>query len=149
MVRGLKRHYHTLGLREGSTRDEVRRAFRRLTLETHPDRNGNTPESNRRFKAVLKAYRALMRHAPAGPREAPPEKDPVADIHEREIRRREWWIEQIRKQEEWNRARYRSRPSTPSPTWAEALREWIGSRSFWSFLVQLGVALFYLFIILV
>lgn len=44
-----------LGLSEGSTEDQVRAAFRRLCLASHPDKGG----SNAKFEAVLDAYRAL------------------------------------------------------------------------------------------
>jgi curved DNA-binding protein CbpA len=48
-----------LGLRPGSTADEVRRAFRRLAFERHPDRGG----SHEAFLELQDAYYHALRLA--------------------------------------------------------------------------------------
>lgn len=59
----LSRHYRTLGIPEGSSRDEVKRAYHRLALLTHPDQCAShgldVATANERFRAVNEAYQAL------------------------------------------------------------------------------------------
>ena len=43
------------------TLDFLKRQFRRLALKNHPDKNGNTPESNEKFKLINEAYDYLKR----------------------------------------------------------------------------------------
>lgn len=50
-----------LGLDDTAQGPEIRRAYRRLALEYHPDRNGGSEESSRRFMRLAEAYRELMR----------------------------------------------------------------------------------------
>jgi hypothetical protein len=49
-------HLAALGLAEGATRDEIRRAYRRLARETHPDVAGGNRES---FERIRDAWEAL------------------------------------------------------------------------------------------
>jgi hypothetical protein len=49
-------HLRTLGLQTDATAKEIRRAFRRLVLDLHPDRGGDAA----RLRAVLDAYEALL-----------------------------------------------------------------------------------------
>lgn len=41
--------------------DNVKKAYRRLALKKHPDKNGNTPESKEDFQELGEAYQTLMR----------------------------------------------------------------------------------------
>jgi molecular chaperone DnaJ len=52
-------HYATLGVDRGATPDEIKRAYRRLARELHPDANQADPESEERFKQVSHAYEVL------------------------------------------------------------------------------------------
>jgi molecular chaperone DnaJ len=53
-------HYDVLQLDSRSaTPDEVKRAFRRLSMELHPDKNGNSEESKRAFQEINEAYNVL------------------------------------------------------------------------------------------
>ena len=53
-------HYDVLQLDSRSaTPDEVKRAFRRLSMELHPDKNGNSEESKRAFQEINEAYTVL------------------------------------------------------------------------------------------
>jgi curved DNA-binding protein CbpA len=56
-------HYTTLGLWFDASDDDVRKAYRRLVLVHHPDRNGGDPEASVRFRAVQEAYDVLGRPA--------------------------------------------------------------------------------------
>ena len=53
-------HYNVLQLDSvNATPDEIKRAFRRLSMEHHPDKNGNSEESNRAFQEINEAYNVL------------------------------------------------------------------------------------------
>jgi DnaJ-class molecular chaperone len=60
-------HYDVLQLESRSaTPDEIKRAFRRLSMEHHPDKNGNSEESNRAFQEINEAYNVLSDPAKRG-----------------------------------------------------------------------------------
>jgi curved DNA-binding protein CbpA len=52
--------YAVLGIDASATDAELRAAYRQAVLREHPDHNGGSPESARRFEAVQEAY-ALIR----------------------------------------------------------------------------------------
>lgn len=52
-------HYEVLGLPQGATADEIKRAYRALALRYHPDRNP-LPEAQEEFHRITGAYEALM-----------------------------------------------------------------------------------------
>lgn len=56
-----KDHYDTLGVSRDATHDEIKRVFRKLSLETHPDLNKGTATVER-FKQVSDAYKTLGNH---------------------------------------------------------------------------------------
>lgn len=58
--------YQTLGLSPSATDAELRAAYRRLVQLHHPDHNGGSPESARRFEAVQEAYAEARRRRGAG-----------------------------------------------------------------------------------
>lgn len=49
-------HYATLGVSRTASQDEIKRAYRRLTLELHPDRTPDDAEAAERFRRVSEAY---------------------------------------------------------------------------------------------
>lgn len=51
--------YAALGLQRTATDDDIRRAFRRLAKELHPDLNPNNPTAAERFKRVSAAYEII------------------------------------------------------------------------------------------
>jgi len=55
-----KDYYATIGVGPEATADEIRRAYRRLALECHPDRNPGDPGAAERFKEVSEAYAVLI-----------------------------------------------------------------------------------------
>lgn len=52
-------YYDTLGVARGASEDEVKKAFRKIALASHPDRNPDDPEAERRFKEATEAYAVL------------------------------------------------------------------------------------------
>ncbi|HWQ69545.1 MAG TPA: DnaJ domain-containing protein [Patescibacteria group bacterium] len=55
-----KDYYATLGVSEQVTEEELRKAYRRLALQHHPDKNPGDPRAGERFKAISEAYAVLM-----------------------------------------------------------------------------------------
>ena len=39
----------------------IKKKYHKLALQNHPDKNGNTPESNEKFKEINEAYNYLKR----------------------------------------------------------------------------------------
>jgi len=55
-----KEYYAILGLKENASPEEVRKAYRKLALHYHPDRNRGDAGADERFKAIGEAYGVLM-----------------------------------------------------------------------------------------
>ena len=55
-----KDYYLILGVSEQASEVEIKKTYRKLALEHHPDRNPNDPKSEERFKDITEAYGVLM-----------------------------------------------------------------------------------------
>jgi curved DNA-binding protein CbpA len=53
-------YYGTLGLGLEASEEDVRKAYRRLALQWHPDRNAGDPRAGERFKEISEAYAVLV-----------------------------------------------------------------------------------------
>ena len=51
-------HYEVLGVDRNATQDQIKKAYRKLARELHPDVNP-APEAQERFKLVTHAYEVL------------------------------------------------------------------------------------------
>ena len=51
--------YKILGVDEKSSKEEIKKAYRGLSLKHHPDRNKNNAESNTLFQKINEAYDKL------------------------------------------------------------------------------------------
>lgn len=54
-----KDYYQILGVSKSASADEIKKAYRKLALEYHPDRNKGDKASEEKFKEVTKAYEVL------------------------------------------------------------------------------------------
>jgi curved DNA-binding protein CbpA len=54
-----KTHYHVLEIEPAAQPIDIKKAYRRLALQHHPDRNNGRAESTERFKAIGEAYEVL------------------------------------------------------------------------------------------
>lgn len=52
-------YYDILGISQESNENDIKKAFRVLSLKHHPDRNGGSDESKRKFQEVNQAYETL------------------------------------------------------------------------------------------
>jgi molecular chaperone DnaJ len=52
-------YYSVLGVSATASDDDIKKAYRKLAMRYHPDRNGGTKESEERFKEITEAYDVL------------------------------------------------------------------------------------------
>lgn len=52
-------YYDVLGLSKSASKDEIKKAYRRLAMKFHPDRNGDDKETGTKFKEAKEAYDVL------------------------------------------------------------------------------------------
>jgi len=56
----LKDYYRILGVNKDTSTQDIKKAFRRLALRYHPDRNpGDSKEAEEKFKEINEAYEVL------------------------------------------------------------------------------------------
>ncbi len=54
-----KDYYKILGVERGATEAEIKKAFRKLALQYHPDRNPGNKQAEEKFKEINEAYEVL------------------------------------------------------------------------------------------
>ena len=56
---GKKNFYDILGINKTASNEEITKAFRKLAMKYHPDRNPDNKEAEEKFKEIQKAYGVL------------------------------------------------------------------------------------------
>lgn len=54
-----KDYYQILGVSRGASTDEIRKAYRKLAMQYHPDHNPDDKQAEERFKEINEAYQVL------------------------------------------------------------------------------------------
>ncbi len=52
-------YYDVLGLQKGASKDDIKKAYRRLAVQNHPDKNPGDKKAEERFKEATEAYEVL------------------------------------------------------------------------------------------
>ncbi len=52
-------YYDVLGVARGSSKDDIKKAYRKLAIQYHPDRNPGNKEAEEKFKEATEAYEVL------------------------------------------------------------------------------------------
>ncbi len=85
----MKDYYAVLGVSRDASQEEIKKAYRKLALKYHPDKNPNDPSAEERFKEINEAYAVLSdpeqrsrydRFGTADPRQAHPADPGVGDL---------------------------------------------------------------------
>ena len=53
-------YYEVLGVGKGTDEKEIKKAYRRVAMKFHPDRNPDDPDADHKFKEATEAYDVLM-----------------------------------------------------------------------------------------
>src|SRR5678816_4813092 len=53
-------YYEVLGVGRAATDEEIKRAYRKLAVKFHPDKNPDDPHAEEKFKELGEAYDVLM-----------------------------------------------------------------------------------------
>jgi molecular chaperone DnaJ len=52
-------YYEVLGINKGASKDDIKKAYRRLAVQFHPDKNPGNKEAEEKFKEATEAYEVL------------------------------------------------------------------------------------------
>ena len=52
-------YYEVLGVNRDASEDDIKKAYRKLAMKHHPDRNPDNPKAEEQFKEAKQAYEIL------------------------------------------------------------------------------------------
>ncbi|HBB70165.1 MAG TPA: molecular chaperone DnaJ, partial [Geobacter sulfurreducens] len=52
-------YYEVLGVHKNASDTEIKKAFRKLAIQYHPDKNPDDKEAEEKFKEITEAYEVL------------------------------------------------------------------------------------------
>ena len=55
----MRDYYEILGVSKTSSKDEIKKAYRKVAMKFHPDRNPDNKEAEDKFKEAAEAYSVL------------------------------------------------------------------------------------------
>ena len=59
MAENKRDYYEVLGVQKGASAEDIKKAYRKLALKYHPDRNPDSKEAEEKFKEAAEAYEVL------------------------------------------------------------------------------------------
>ncbi|MBM7112466.1 J domain-containing protein [Archangium primigenium] len=116
-------HYQTLGIAQDATADEIKKAFHRLALATHPDHHPGDSVKEEQFKAISAAYEILGDQT-------------QRKRYDMELLKQTWQKQRAAAEE----AQASAPPPPPSPTASTPTAS--KEDNFWGVLFGLGIAAF-------
>jgi len=54
-----RNYYQILGLKPGASEEEIKKNYKKLALQYHPDKNRGNPTAEEKFKEIQEAYEVL------------------------------------------------------------------------------------------
>jgi molecular chaperone DnaJ len=55
--------YEVLGVEKSASAEDIKKAYRKLAMQYHPDRNPDNKEAEEKFKEATEAYEALSKRS--------------------------------------------------------------------------------------